>query len=508
MARYGALYLAISLARCGRTNETRVVSTVIGRTSERGVLLAALGSSDPELVAIYGRRRVGKTFLVREVLGEALLFELTGMHRARLVDQLRAFAHALTALARSPVPLAPPTDWLSAFQQLIDVLDERMRARRRKKVALFFDELPWLAARKSGFLPAFEQFWNTWASRRKDLTVVLCGSAASFMIREIVRQRGGLHHRVTRRIRLEPFTLQESEAYLRARHAPYDRHQILELYMALGGIPHYLAQVDPSASVATNVDRLCFAKDGLLHGELANLYRALFEKAERHEAVVRALARTRRGMTRQELAAATSLGSGGALTRVLDELAESGFVRTQPHVGHVRRDALVRLVDPYTHFYFAWIERHRGRAEGTWLRQRLTPSWRAWSGFAFESACIEHVRGIERALGIAGIETVAAAWQHRPAAGRTDDRGAQVDLVIERADRTITLCEMKFSEGEIAVDRSLATELERKRDTFRRVTRTRKTLLPTLVTTYGARSNAHVERLGLSVVTMDALFEP
>jgi hypothetical protein len=473
---------------------------LVGRQQERAELEAALRSPRAELVAVYGRRRVGKTYLVREAYRDSLCFELVGMHDADLPSQLRAFASALGQATRAEV--TPPADWQAAFEALRAFLVAHLR-RRSKKQVVFFDELPWLASRKSGFLAAFEHFWNSWASREAKLVVAICGSAASWMLDKIVRQRGGLHNRVTRRVRVEPFSLRETQALLRSQHVEVGAYQTIELYMAMGGIPHYLAQVRPGESAAQNIDRICFARDGLLHREFDNLYASLFDKAERHEAVVRVLAAKRRGLTRGEILAQVSIGSGGAATKVLEELEESGFIMHLPQLAHAKRDAVYWLADEYSLFYLTWIEKHRGRADGVWMRKQGTPAWRAWTGLAFEATCLKHVAAIKRALGISGIETVDATWSHR---ANADADGAQVDLVIDRADRSANLCEMKFSEAEFVIDKAYARELAHKRDTFRAVTRTRKALFTTLVTTYGVRANEHALSLGVQTVLMDALF--
>lgn len=469
---------------------------LVGRRSERRSLVEASQSSEAELVAVYGRRRIGKTFLIREVYGNAICFELVGMHGVGVARQLRAFAGVLGLGS-------PPADWQSAFEQLRAFVTARLRRRRTKQV-VFFDEVPWLASRRSGFLAAFEQFWNGWAVKQPKLVVVICGSAVSWMLQKVVRQRGGLHNRVTRRIRLEPFSLAEIEELLRSRHVAVGRYQLIELYMALGGIPHYLSQVRPGESAAEAIDRLCFARDGFLRTEFADLYAGLFEEADRHEAVVRALAARRRGMTRTQLLAVTGLGSGGAITKVLDELEQCGFVMQMPRLGHAKRDAVYWLADHYSLFFLKWIEHHRSGASGAWLRKRASPAWRAWSGLAFEAVCLRHVESIKRALGIAGVETVEGTWERRSAEDRD---GAQVDLVIDRADRSTNLCEMKFSESEFVIDKAYARELERKRDAYRAAFGERKATFLTLITTYGIRANDHAQRLGIRSLTMDALFD-
>jgi uncharacterized protein len=459
----------------------------------------ALASRRAELIAIYGRRRVGKTFLVRQHLADHLCFELTGMHGTSLAIQLFTFRTTLGRARGSELP--PPKTWVAAFQQLASWL-ESLPPRRAKRV-VFFDELPWLATRRSGFLPAFEHFWNSWASRRADLVVIVCGSAASWMIREVLHQRGGLHNRVTRQILLEPFTLAEAEAFLHARGMALGRYQCLELYLAFGGIPYYLGHAEPGQSAAQILSRTCFAKDGPLREEFNRVFASLFERSERHVEVCRALARKKSGLTRQQLIRLTRLTTGGTLTNTLEELESSGFVMVSPRFGHEKRDALIRLADEYALFFLAWIEPRKHRTVD-WSTVRGSPAWRAWSGLAFEGICLKHATALKRALGIAGVQTEESSWWHRPS--DDDDEGAQVDLVIDRRDGCINLCEMKFSEAEFAIDKATAQALREKRATFARVTETRKTLFLTLVTTYGVRDNRYRQELGVEVVTMDALF--
>ena len=474
---------------------------LIGRDAQQAVLRKALDSDEPELVAVYGRRRVGKTFLVREFYGARIRFELTGTHDATLREQLNNFALALAHAAGDDRRPVPPSDWQDAFWQLIRYLEG---IRSDAKQVVFFDELPWLASHRSRFLPALEHFWNAWASRQRNLVVVVCGSAASWMIRNVIHQRGGLYNRVTRRVKLYPFSLSETEHYLLSQGVELGRRQILELYMAMGGVPHYLKEVDAGLSAAQNIDRICFAETGLLRDEFDRLYASLFAHPDRHVKVIRSLHRKRQGLTRNELLTAAGLSTGGGSSNVLDQLVESGFVMRCLPFGQRRKEALYRLADEYSLFYLSWIERHQTSGQHTWLSRASSPAWRAWSGYAFESICLKHAVQLKRALGIEGVETREACWSHR--ADDTNRSGAQIDLLIDRRDDCINLCEMKFAESEFVIDKRYAAELRNKRETFRRMTGTRKTLFLTMVTTYGVRPNSHQKELVASTVEMDALF--
>ena len=474
---------------------------LIGRNAEQRTLRTASESPESELIAVYGRRRVGKTFLVRGFFGHEICFELVGVHNAPLREQLVNFSDALQEAMGSPLPPAPPAGWQEAFQQLVVFL--RSLPRQPRKRVVFLDELPWLASRRSGFLRAFEHFWNSWAVKQGDLVVVVCGSAASWMIRKLLHARGGLHNRATRRIRLEPFTLAESAEHLASRRVALGPYSTLELYLALGGIPHYLKEIERGESASQNIDRICFARDGLLRDEFGKLYASLFEHSERHQKVVRTLAARPHGMSRNDLIRALGLSSGGGTTSLFEELEESGFIMRTARFGLDVKDAVYRVCDEYSLFFLKWIERHHGRGENKWLTRRSSPSWRAWSGYAFEGVCLKHARELKRALGIEAVRTVESAWSHR---SQQSESGAQIDMLIDRADGCINLCEMKFSEGELTIDKRYADNLRNKRDTFRRVAGTRKTVLLTMVTTHGVRPNRYREELVDCSVEAGSLF--
>ncbi len=481
-------------------------SPVVGRRPEMRKLAQAMASGEAEFVAIYGRRRVGKTFLVREFFGGAIRFELTGMHGVTLADQLDNFAAALGQAKGLRESLRPPVSWREAFGQLERHLAALPPPPVGSKHVVFLDELPWLDTRRSKFCPALEHFWNSWASRRKDLLLVVCGSAASWMVRHLVEAKGGLHNRITRRIRLLPFSLGETATFLTSRGVELTPYQVMELHMAFGGVPHYLKMAEPGLSAFQIIDRVCFASQGELRNEFSRLYASLFDHPEDHLAIVKALAAKREGLTRNELLAATGLPSGGSTTRRLDELAESGFIRVSIPFRRKEKDALYRLSDEFSLFHCNWIAPLGKKTlwSGYWMKQRQTPKWRAWSGYSFEGICLKHAHQIKDALGIGGVQTTEAPWRCQ---STDDESGAQVDLLIDRADDTINLCEMKFSEGVFTIDKRYADILRQKRDTFRRVTGTRKNIFITLVTTYGITDNAHAKELVASHVEAGVLFK-
>ena len=474
--------------------------SITGRIAEQKILAARLRTPEPELIAIYGRRRVGKTHLVRTFCKDAIVFEFTGIHGVMMKTQLENFSQVLQLATKSTLALAIPANWLQAFMMLDTYLNTLPTD---KPAVIFFDEFPWIETHKSGFLQAFDHWWNASASRKSYLKVIICGSAASWMIDKIINNRGGLHNRVTQTIRLLPFTLGETQAYLQTKGVSLDQYSQLQLYMAMGGVPHYLRNINPGESAAQIIDRLCFAKDGALKNEFNNLYKSLFANSENHERVIRALAAKGKGFTRNEIIAECSFTSGGTTSRILQELEESGFITPYIPFQKKANESIYKLSDEYSLFYLKFIERAKDSQVGAWLRQYGTSAYAIWSGFAFESVCQKHVLQVRRKLGIEGVLTTTSTWRHAPGKGT---QGAQIDLLLDRQDRCINICEMKFSGDEFVIDKKYAAQLDMKVNVFRTETGTRKTLFPTMITTYGTRKNEHYLGRILAEIVIEDLF--
>jgi hypothetical protein len=438
---------------------------------------------------------VGKTFLIREFFENRFVFQYTGRTTVTAAEQLESFSFALDKYGAGAYPKA--TTWMAAFEYLIDLIEHSSVP--GKKI-VFLDELPWMDTPRSGFLSALEHFWNGWGAGRKDLLLIGCGSATTWLTDKVFRNKGGLFNRVTRRMYLKPFTLGECEEYYSAEGIQFSRYQMLEAYMIFGGVPYYLSLLDNSMSLAQNVDRLCFADRAPLKDEFDILYRSLFHKPERHEAVVRSLGAKLRGLTRKELIAASGLKNGGALTKVLSELEQSDFIRGYHAFSKKRKSVTWQLIDPFSLFSLKFMDGNRSGDEYFWSAYSGKGGHGAWSGYAFELVCLLHVAGVKAALGITGINTGISSWR-----GEAGGKAAQIDLVIDRADGVINLCEMKYSKEEYAISRQYDEELRRKRAVFVASTGTRKALFQTIVTTYGLVPGAYSGNVQ-SVITMDSLF--
>ncbi len=473
------------------------MNDIIGRKKEIKQLDKVKNSKKSEFVAVYGRRRVGKTFLIREYFNYTFDFQLIGLANANTLQQLTNFQVSLQRQSNATIDKVPK-NWFSAFQLLIDHL-ENIKDQRKK--VIFLDELPWLDTAKSDFMMALEHFWNSWATNRKDVLLITCGSAAAWMINKLINNHGGLHNRVTERIKIFPFNLQETELMLQAKNSVLDRYQILQIYMAMGGIPYYLDMVSSEKSAAQNIEEMCFRKGALLTLEFQNLFSSLFKNAEKYEAIILALSTKAKGMTRKELSKITKIPSGGSLTRQLEELEESGFItKYAPFTGKAK-SAIYRLSDFYCLFYLKFIKNNTNYDEGVWTNAIDNPSQRAWSGYAFEQICLAHTLQIKKALQIGGIISNTLSWK-----SKKSDNGAQVDLVIDRRDQVVNLCEIKYSINKYSITKAYADNLRNKIGVFKQETKTRKATFLTLITTYGLERNKYSTALVQNDITMDDLF--
>jgi hypothetical protein len=472
---------------------------IIGRKSEQKELLEAAAAEYSKFVAVYGRRRVGKTFLIRETFNYSFTFQHTGLARGRMKDQLLGFRASLqNASGRK---FAMFKNWYEAFF----ALEEWLGTLPEGKKTIFLDELPWMDTPRSNFISGLEHFWNSWASARKDILLITCGSATSWIVNKLINNHGGLHNRLTNRILLQPFTLAECEQFASENKLGLSRYQIVENYMVMGGVPFYWSMIKRELSLAQNIDALFFDKstEGLSH-EYEQLYASLFSNAEPYMQVVTALAKKNKGLTRYELAQACGVKSGGDLTRYLNELEWCGFIRKYNCIGKQSKDALYQLIDNFTLFYFQYIRGNKNNDTHFWTNNIDSPLHRAWRGLAFERVCLQHIEQIKAALGISGVLANVYSWQTEGNAEKGIDK-TQIDLLIDRNDGVINLCEMKFSEQEYVITQDEEMKLRRRRGNFIEATKTKKAVHITLVTPYGVKPNAH-SSIAQNQVRLDDLF--
>lgn len=460
---------------------------MIGREKEKATLLRLQKSHQSEFVVIYGRRRIGKTFLVRETFKQKFTFSHTGLANSVKNKQLENFYNSLCKYGYHG---KKPKDWLEAFMFLEVVITSS----RNKKKVVFIDEIPWIDTPKSDFLPALEHFWNDFAAARKDVMLIICGSATSWIINKVFHSRGGLHNRTTSRIALQPFTLLECEKYAKERRLALNRQQITELYMALGGVAYYWSLLQPSDSVAQSIDALFFVQNAALENEFHELYASLFKNSEPYMKIVEVLGKIRIGLTRNEISKAAKIESSGSLTTYLEELEQCGFLRHYRAIGASKKGTIFQLIDNYSVFYFSFLYKEKPSDVHFWTNTLNTPQQNAWQGLAFERVCILHVEQIKNVLGIAGVRTDVYSWKTN--ATKTQD-GAQVDMIIDREDGIINLCEIKFSAKQFIITKSYNEQLINKVEAFRE--HTIKSIHLTMITTKGIKENSYSKNIQNSI---------
>jgi len=473
---------------------------LIGRIQEIEALRKYRESDESEFLVIYGRRRVGKTFLVRQYFKDGFFFYATGIapedsFKAKSQVNLERFGISLNQYGIDQT--GAPATWMEAFDRLKDGI---MANNTPGKKVIFLDEMPWMDTPKSSFIKALEYFWNGFASARTDILLIACGSASAWISRKLFNSRGGLHNRITGRLLLNPFTLRECEEYFRSRDIIIDRKDIAEAYMIFGGIPYYLKHWDGRYSLPQNVDRIVFKEDAPLKNEFYNLYASLFSNSSQYIEVVKALSGKSKGLSREEILDHTDITDGGTLSEILQNLVMSGFIRYYARFPGKVRNGLYQLIDNFSLFHQAFIERNAGQNEHFWSDLHETPRLLAWRGYAFEQLCLKHVNQIKWALGIAGIATDIYSWK-----SKHSNPGAQIDLIICRADRIVNLCEMKFAKYEFEIKKDYAEKLRNKAFVFGNETGSTSTIHLTFVTTYGVKRNAY-SNMVQSEVLLDDLF--
>lgn len=479
-------------------------SNIVGREKEVAELRTLYESGKAEFVAIYGRRRIGKTFLVDEALKGLITFRHAGLspidegnQKNNLKDQLKHFYYSLQLQGMKKSKC--PTSWMEAFFLLSRFLDSINDGGRQ---VIFLDELPWLDTPRSGFITAFEGFWNTWACHRDNLMLVCCGSANSWMLNNLVNNHGGLYGRTTYEIKLAPFSLHECEAFYSRNGIKLSRYDITQSYMILGGIPYYLGYMQRGLSLAQNVDAMFFSRTAKLKDEYKRLFASVFSNPDEMMRIVNLLGTRHAGFTRNEILERLKIMSGGAFSKMINALLASDFIEQYVPFGRNKSEVYFRLTDPFCIFYQKFVKANNAMDENFWLHNVTSSSISSWRGFAFEEVCFRHIRQIKRALGISGVSTSQSAWS---LAGKEGNEGTQIDMIIDRADNVLNMCEMKFYSEPFTISKAYHAVLAHRLNLLGGSISRRKVIHSTLITTYGLDYNEYSGDFQ-QVITLDDLF--
>lgn len=470
---------------------------LIGRKKEINLLHEIQNDDSSHFLAIYGRRRVGKTFLIREAFDYRFAFQHAGLSDSGMKGQIFAFVSSLKDAGYEVKK--QPKNWLEAFEYLKDLI----RKSSEKKKIIFIDELSWMDTPKCDLMVALENFWNGFASARKDIVLIVCASATSWMLSKVVHNKGGLYNRLTEQIHLRTFCLGECEEYVKNSGLAFNRNQILQYYMIFGGVPYYWGFLKKGLSLSQNIDRILFEKGAPLRDEFKYLYASVFKKPENYVKIIEALGTKKVGMTREEIINAAKISNSGDLTTKLEELESCGFIRKYYAFGMKKKNAIYQLMDCFTLFYFKFLK-SQPTDEHFWTNQINTPLVNTWMGLAFERVCMEHIEQIKVKLGISGVLTEVNSWYCK---ADLDNGvfGSQIDMLIVRKDQVINLCEMKYSQSEYTITEKVDRNIRNKINDLITVSGTKYAIYPTIITTYGLVENSYSQEVQ-SVVTMDDLF--
>lgn len=472
---------------------------MIGRDNQIKQLNEALSSSKSSFIAVTGRRRVGKTYLIEEIYKKHLCLTVTGIQGGDLKTQIVNFTQKIIETSSLSIDTTPK-NWQEIFVLLKSYLQSLSS---KKKQVIFLDELPWINTVKSGFIQLLAHFWNDYLSKEQHFILVVCGSSTSWISQKIVNDKGGFHNRLTHHIQLFPFTLSETKQFLLSKNIKLTDSSIVDIYMAMGGIPFYLENINKGESATVCIERMCFSDGGILKNEYDNLYKAIFEFPANHEAIVSVLASTKTGMTREEIIKKSKVSEGGPYQRAMEELLISGFVVEETPFGKKKRGSIYRLIDEYSVFYHRFIKNNRKYQAGIWQILSNAQTYKIWSGYAFESLCMKHVNEIKKALGIQNVYTETSSYRHE---GNATEDGFQIDLIIDRKDMTINLCECKYYEATFEITKKYASQLTWRKSAFRSATNTKKNIFTTIISNHAIKQNEYsLEAIDVSIDLSDIM---
>jgi len=475
-------------------------TNMIARNIEKKKIQRILKSPKSEFLAVTGRRRVGKTFLIDELLGQNYCFNLTGIQNGSTAMQLMNFSIKLAEYKGEELK-ATPTNWQMAFLELKTYLKTLPK---KQKQVIFIDELPWVYTSRSKFIQLLAHLWNDYLSKEKHFILVICGSATSWISKKIINDTGGLHNRVTELIHLSPFTLSETKMFLTSKGLHLTNQEIVKIYMTLGGIPFYLEAIQKGEGFVSSIERLCFSPTGLLKNEYTNLYQALFNNADLHLAIVAVLAKSKEGLTQKEILKKTGISHNGSYQRAIEELLISNFINEIRPFGKKKRGSYYRLIDEFSVFYYRFIKPNKKYTKGMWQQLSNGQSFKIWAGYAFESLCHKHIDEIKKAIGIQAVYTEISSLN---ISSSKTQIGFQIDLLIDRKDDCINLCEIKFHTGPFTIDKRYYQQLTRKRQAFVDYSKTSKQVFLTLICNHGLNDNMYANEIVEVSIDLEDLFD-
>jgi uncharacterized protein len=481
-----------------------------GRDEECVVLKGLFESGRPEFLALYGRRRVGKTFLIREFFAnkKVIFFNITGSRNGKLQEQIDHFMQQVGRVFLGGAVLKPVKTWDDAFMILTDFIES---SDKKKKVVLFFDELPWMATKRSRLLSTLDYYWNQYWSSIDRVKLIICGSSASWIINKVINSTGGLHNRITCKMHLEPFNLANTKKFLKKQGVRLNNKQITQIYMVTGGVAYYLTYIDKNLSASQAIEKIAFRKGSFLLEEFDNLFASLFNNYQEYIEIIRIISKCRSGIGQNKLLeemGRPNLGCTGL--NKLNDLENAGFIMSFKPSFHKTRGIYYRVVDEYTLFYLHWIEPIRNTLQvrslepGNWQHMQNSAQWYSWSGYAFEAICYKHISQIRKKLEISPI-AIANSWRYSPRKS-SSEAGAQIDLLFDRMDDSITICEIKYSDKTFVIDKQYAKNLLNKKDVFVKRTRTKKQIFIVMIASNGVKNNLYADDLISAQVTLDDLF--
>lgn len=484
---------------------------LIGRNNEQTLLSDIAHSQQAEFIVVYGRRRIGKTFLIESFFLDKgyVFFHVTGVQNAVMKEQLYEFSKEIGKVFYGGANIETPKTWMQAFETLHNAINF---LQSDEPIILFLDEFPWMATPRSRLLHALEYYWNRFWKNNKKVKLIICGSSAAWILKKIIHHKGGLHNRITHRLHLKPLSISEAKLFLSQRGTNISNQKLMELYFILGGVPYYLSQIKKQLSVINNINKQCFTSDGLLFDEFEKVFSSLYKEHEAYEEIIRFISKNRYGTSRESIEKAIiRTKKGGTLTSRLDDLEIAGFIKGFLPINHSKRGIYYRISDEYTYFYLQWIEPEKRNIKmeiddnNFWLEMIKSPHYHTWRGYAFESFCYKHVTDIKKALNIASTAKIGS-WKYVPTKN-DETQGVQIDLVFDRQDDAVTLCEIKFTDKPFVITREYADKLRMKRETYKKITRTKKQLFIIMISANGVKKNKYSDELLNDIVTLSDFFE-